>query len=122
VAFKSDTQPLCRCCGKPIKKTTVKHYIRDTEPAHRHGESFIIDCQRRVNDKVVSVSRGGSWSTDKSIRDFTTWDGESYDNKHFCTGACATRWGYIMAEAYPDVVSKAYNAAMAEKKKCSRVP
>lgn len=121
--FKSKTQPLCRCCGKAIKKRTVA-FIVDKHPpgpnVHHTNSEFWrhvysdplpktkADCQRLTNLEVVSLRKHNG-----DVVHFGAWDGESYDDEFFCTGGCAQRWGYVMAELYPNRVSKSYNEALA---------
>ena len=116
--FISDTQPLCRGCGRPIAKWTdsysvVEHrHYRPDGPAEgrAHVERFgsgqrVIDCpiprskgdcQRLVNETVVNVqySKG---ENDRFVVRFSTWDGQSYQDEFFCTNNCAIALGYAMA-------------------------
>lgn len=128
MTFRSKEQPLCRCCGRAIKKRTHAVYVRDDSKRLEHQAGVFsrylylsrdkfpetkTDCQKLVNEQVVSVT----YFHDRTISWFGTWDGESYIDEYFCTGECAKKWGYLMAEAFPDKVSGAYNAAVAKRTK-----
>lgn len=107
--------PTCIVCGRPIKKKTSTIYFKD---AAKHGKEpgstdagmgfstystdlFVAapvmtktEAQRLVNQQIVSVSRSGD-----SIYSVGVWDGESYEDEFFDTGACARRQGYASARA-----------------------
>jgi hypothetical protein len=50
------------------------------------------ECQRFTNHTVLSVKRG-----DDAIREFSFWDGETYEDEFFDNGRCAQRQGYASA-------------------------
>lgn len=111
------TAPLCRYCGGPIAKKTVSHFI-ETDPRYvHHPHQHLVnkgeeprtkaDCQRMVNQKVVSVRRSHEGTY---IRYFSTWDGESYIDPFFCNGEHARLFGYSAARA--GKATKSYNDAM----------
>jgi hypothetical protein len=50
------------------------------------------DCQRFTNSTVLSVKRDG-----EVIREFSFWDGETYQDEFFDNGRCAERQGYASA-------------------------
>lgn len=52
------------------------------------------ELQRWTNETIISHT----FADDGTIRQFSTWDGESYADEHFCTLACAARQGYASAE------------------------
>jgi hypothetical protein len=116
MTHKSKIQPYCRMCGKAIKKRTGIVNLQHPESVtllHMGGEFWRhvagnattkAECQRYTNHKVVSISR----RPDGSIRSFSEWDGESYVDPFFCNGSCCKDYAYMMAYAYPDVVSKTY--------------
>lgn len=100
--FKSDTQPLCRFCGKPIAKRTIRHYFgkrpdycrrSDWSVDHVEQPATMADAQRLINEQIVSVRRDRR----RMISDVGAWDGESYVDEFFCKGECARRFGYAMA-------------------------
>ena len=113
MAFKSATQPLCRYCGKKIAKWTETVYVRDRSVRSK------ADCEKRTNQKVVSVryedpgrfkrSAPKDYYTEAEICEaeaqgrwvdmFTTWDGESYQDEFFCNGTHAQYFGYAAARA-----------------------
>ncbi|AFO71600.1 hypothetical protein CcrSwift_gp241 [Caulobacter phage CcrSwift] len=122
--FSSKTQPHCRCCAKPIKKHTRRHYFGSRE-AKDNGWSLDRietpmsedELRRLVNGHIVSFA----WSHDvtydanyKAVRKKThiawanVWDGETYEDGYFCTLRCAAAFGSMVAEHYPDIHTQAY--------------
>lgn len=101
---KSLTQPLCRCCGKPIRKWTDNHYASDGH----HVWHTKAEVERASNERVVSVSyetvppneigylswalKRGAQAGERIIYRYSTWDGESYMDDLFCSGTCAERF------------------------------
>ncbi len=115
--------PLCRYCGKPIAKRTDLHWVRDADSMTQGGVTKYVlgplysktDCQRHVNQQVVSVSympRKG----ERRVVSFTTWDGESYVDRYFHNGTCARDFAYLIAHARPDLSTSAYNEAVAKQR------
>lgn len=122
--FKSDKQPYCRCCGKPIPKATTlvwttekrTSYERD-HPGMRYVEvgnrplRTKADAQKLTNAIVTSVSYREKSGPDfepipdsRYIWKFTEWDGESYRHKHFCNlTRCAVDFALVIAELNPKV-------------------
>lgn len=103
--FKSNKPPLCRYCGKPIKKWTISVYF--DRPENKTGNYSIYriespkslkETQRLFNEKVVSVRYHGE-GNDRSVWTATLWDGESYEDEFFCNGEDAKRFAYVMARA-----------------------
>lgn len=108
MTFKSPTQPLCRCCGKPIAKSTRITWLRapssigprdsgwsrtlevETFPKNRE------ECQKLTNRAVTAVSY---WSKDEDrrITSFHDWDGESWKDEFFCTNTCAQAFARLCA-------------------------
>lgn len=111
-------RPLCHCCGKPIPKRTELVWVRDPDSVQGGVSKHVsgplhskTDCQRHVNQQVVSVSympRNG----ERRVSHFTTWDGESYVDEFFCKGSCATQFAYVMARA--GRCTNFYNEAIAK--------
>jgi len=121
--FKSSVQPLCRCCGKPIKKWTrpiwVRPEPRDTPMSDRTVVGLLRskeDCQRLTNEKVTAVRY-----TDypehlgRHAVSFNTWDGESYESEFFCSGTCAQNFG-LLAAKLNRLTTRAYSEAIEERK------
>lgn len=108
--------PLCRTCGKPIPKKTVRHWFGRS--AYRN-EGFYVDhpekphskaeVQRLTNDQVVSIRK---YSTGE-IYAAGTWDGESYVSEYFCTDGCARSYGYFAVRCAPELRTKSYADAAA---------
>lgn len=96
-------RPLCRRCGKPIRKRTVTmQFQRDRESRESHwidstaNPKSKAEVQRLSNFEVVSIR----WSEEKTyITQATVWDGESYVSRFFCTNTCAIGFAHIMARA-----------------------
>lgn len=122
MTFKSPTQPLCRNCGRRIRKRTALVRVKEKPSeydrpdlgfsSYHYGVLHTkADCQRVSNQKVVSVDYHEIWEDDPSsaygdrtsrrgtVNTFTTWDGESYEDPYFCTGTCAKEFGYRAARS-----------------------
>lgn len=121
--FKSATQPLCRCCGKPIRKHTRTVYVREKLSDNEMKQDFWryvegvahkkADLVKFTNYQIVSVSR---LYNDKSrIGSFGEWDRESYVDEFFCSGTCAMTFAYAVAVKYPSISCTPYFKAMAER-------
>jgi hypothetical protein len=110
--------PLCRYCGKAIRKRTSSwHFGASIESRAEWFNRIPIkpldlaEARRQVgNLQVVSVRwtrpEGAAAWIDKA----TAWDGESYEDGFFCNGEHARFFGYAAARkglAMPD-----YNAAV----------
>lgn len=98
MTFQSATQPLCRYCGKPIRKVTrtvvfdqPQAFERGVEGMRPERPTSREEAQRYVNGRITSVS----WSpyNGRHISTVNTWDGESYGDAHFCTLQCAASMG-----------------------------
>lgn len=101
------TAPLCRYCGKAIRKRTRTNWIESERKPHMTNTSFsrhvicdeppadIAACRKLTNELVVSVQRyqGGR------IRSFGSWDGVSYVDQFFCNGRHARLFAYAFARA-----------------------
>jgi len=121
--MKSNTQPYCRWCGKPLRKDTEWHY-RGADRANKANRLHSkADCQRQVNQKVISVKyhqdyddwRGPSHGEpvgERYVYSFSTWDGESYEaadyTGFFCSNLCAFRLGVSAARDH-HLASPDYN-------------
>ncbi len=111
--FKSDQQPLCRSCGKPIARYTEVRYVWDRQPKFNTDSIIVVpeglhskaDCQRYSNKIVTAV--GYSYDTDvnyertgsRRVDKFYEWDGESYQDEFFCTNACAHDFARMAARS-----------------------
>lgn len=127
---KSAIQPLCRFCGKPIRKwTTAVQFGREADgrpgirsqyfaqrPEYPHSKE---EAQKLVNEKIVSTRwERGYWAEKHGqpyIDQVTVWDGESYMDLYFCTGEHAKEFAYAVA-ARNDMAMQAYWDALAEQK------
>lgn len=52
------------------------------------------DCQRYANQPVARIK----YDANGSVDNFSTWDGESYLDRHFCTDRCAAAQGRASAD------------------------
>lgn len=129
MAYKSSTQPFCRCCGNPIPKVTERIETgRAHDPKHTTGRLMLYskaECQRQTNLTVVSVrfwrpnifehmsddERAEAKKARPYVMHFDVWDGESYRDQHFCKGGCADTFGR-MAARMTDIRTRAYNDAV----------
>jgi hypothetical protein len=126
MAFKSSTQPLCRWCGKRIRKDTDWVYCRDQEPEEKFRTAigrYVVaspktkaECQALVNETVVSVRRGHNSETKDRIYSFGTWDGESYVDEFFCTGEHAKFFGDLAVRSGLCPGTKTYAEALKKQK------
>jgi hypothetical protein len=135
--FKSAEQPLCRWCAKPIRKSTVTVYVKQTpsvnDKPHLGFSRYAYadkmpatkqECQRLTNLHVVSVKRYqpvvntglnyGEKTGDSYIDQFGEWDGESYADPFFCSSACAQQMGYAACEKH-SICTKRYQDAIKAK-------
>lgn len=108
--FKSPTQPLCRCCGKPIAKDTRVTWLRrpsrirppdSTYSRTLEVETFPLntaECAKLTNRQVTAVSYGHGTETEpRHITSFHDWDGESWKDEFFCTNTCARSFARLCA-------------------------
>lgn len=114
--FKSSVQPLCRMCGRPIRKRTESLYFgRNPELDPLPGYSSARptsweEAQKHSNLQVISVK----WHSDRSyIWGVGLWDGKSWDDEFFCTARCAVQMGYSAAAEPHRLVTEAYRKARA---------
>ena len=128
--FKSPTQPLCRYCGKAIRKWTKTVYFgHDTPRDDGHTATRIetprdkAEVERLVNGRVTSVRRAGPYWAEQVGHDYVAsagvWDGESYHDDLFCTVSCGEGLGRLMAKE--GRCTTAYNAALARQKEKSKM-
>lgn len=115
--------PLCRYCGKAIRKHTKWVFLRLRDNRTDYKGAIEVDawpqtkeeCQKYTNLQVISVKRHRHFDsstdtvTDLGIDQFSTWDGETYVSEFFCNGDHARRFAYVMAKA--GQATKAYVAA-----------
>jgi len=109
MAFKSETQPICRWCKRKIKKRTTRIYLVPEGGTDFNGGEFWRtiflrpdqkwpvtkeEAQTLVNEKIISHSYHNG-----RIHSVGVWDGESYDDPYFCTGNCARQFAYAVAHA-----------------------
>lgn len=126
MTFRSSTQPFCRWCARPIRKDVRTHFPRRhgakeaprvLNPQRAHDVVCYTreDCQRQVNESVISVvySKHGE-DGPRYVASFNTWDGESYVDQFFCTNRCAQALGYAAARDPHRLCSEAYRKAVAK--------
>lgn len=105
----SKTQPFCRCCGKPLKKSTDLHQFgvaadRHRSPwepiAHPEPASTRAEAQRYINQQIVSSKKDYQGQLIVAV-----WDGVSYrsEEEFFCTLRCAARYGRFAVIHVPDL-------------------
>lgn len=114
--------PLCRHCGKPIRKKTETIFFTQKDKGLSYGVQVETlpqtkaEAQKYTNAQIVSVRRSKkmNWATgekeDQGISWVSTWDGESYVDDFFCNDDHAKRFGYVFARA--GYQTKAYAAAV----------
>lgn len=130
------TQPLCRYCGKKIRKRTTAAWFGNAHFGLQHDDAArckqkprsIDEVRRLVNQAVVAVS----WHTPtelvhgehvptgepRYIERASLWDGQSYVDNFFCNGDHAKRFAYLMARSNckTEAYLKAYARQRAEGK------
>lgn len=110
--------PLCRSCGKPIAKATHLHWFGESSArtnwstSHPELPKDKAEAQRLTNRQIISV-RYWTLGGEKSVRQATTWDGESYRDAFFCKNECAQRFGYAALAMNPNLGMDAYHEAVA---------
>lgn len=121
--FKSPIQPLCRTCGKPIRKWTEdvrvfaeppRTHVAETAfgtgadrfksiPTGRmtplHVPKHVVGQPRTREEaqKLVNMKIVSNRTTAGLISKITVWDGESYADEFFHNGECARAFGYMCA-------------------------
>ena len=142
MTYKSHVQPLCRACGKPIKKETSKIFVYATPPRTEVPEtSFKWENGKHVEYEtgkmiplhvprhVIGTPHNKAEAqrlvnekivsveynrSDNVIDRVTVWDGESYVDKFFCSiTTCAVNYAYMMAMEHGNrIQSVAYADAL----------
>lgn len=125
--MSAPVQPLCRYCGKAIKKRTemlwcypepLRTHSTDNRgvttplavPRHRVGVFRTqAELQAVCNERVVSIRR----AEDGTIWQASTWDGESYVDEYFCNADHARQFAYLFARH--GSATQAYTAAVAKR-------
>lgn len=104
-------QPLCRYCGKAIRKRTRS--VLFNRPDNRGANPYTIcrpekpksrkEAQGLFNETIVSLrwTRGEEYGAKQAGFDYIStcsiWDGESYEDEFFCNGEHARMFGYAAA-------------------------
>jgi hypothetical protein len=112
------TQPFCHWCGKPLRKHAVRRHPPGQLGFNDSTLRTLADCQRRENQKVISVQYrwdyddGDKIPSTKRIHSYAVWDGETYQAvlEFFCTNDCAMSLGHAAAKHH-NIVGKAFNEA-----------
>lgn len=108
-----NSRPLCRYCGKPIRKRTRMVCFGATDSQVASSPSFVTfraerprskeEAQSLFNQEIVSVRwlRGEDYGAKQAGFDYitqaSTWDGETYDDPFFCNGDHAKKFAYAAA-------------------------
>jgi hypothetical protein len=126
----SKTQPLCRNCGKPIRKSTrtIRFGARaDSDRPWPYGiertakPTSFEEAARLTNQQIVGVR----WTVPSRLKDGDfvdtgeprfiseafVWDGETFDDDLFDTGRCAQEFGRNVARSH-NLAAPAYNRAI----------
>lgn len=104
-------QPLCRLCGKPIRRSVRwLRFGEHTERRYAWENSFTekpatkAEAARFDNGQIISIR----WSHDRAyIKQATVWNGE-YVSPYFCKDECARRFGHFALEQGFDIQTQAY--------------
>lgn len=109
MSYQSSTaQPLCRNCGKRIKKlTNLVMFAAESDRVEGwwlYRAAFPktkAEAQREVEQQIVSVSYASPYFAEKRGHSYidkaTTWDGKSYQDEWFCGGNCRNAFAVLMA-------------------------
>jgi hypothetical protein len=127
--------PLCRQCGKPIRKVTHEVRFGRAPCSAVNGRSYVErpanreEAQRLLNPAVVSLRYSDLYNVDAAgatperpflkiahceryVERATVWDGESYWDDLFCSSSCAEAFGRGMARAFPSYGGTDYHEAV----------
>lgn len=100
------TRPRCRYCAAPLKKYTRSIYFGQRSDGEGAASSLYKatpatreEAQRFTNHQIVSVSYWTAPEGPRYIDKVTTWDGETYEQRHgyFCSIQCAANLGEAAA-------------------------
>jgi hypothetical protein len=126
---KAKLPPLCRYCGKPIRKRTdwievLKTAPRTHVPVMAYGkpgtpDQFVqkptgemtpihvpkhviadpLPQTKEAAQKLVNMKIVSVRRNGEGIRYLSVWDGESYRDEFFCTGEHAQKYAYAMVRS-----------------------
>jgi hypothetical protein len=97
----SEGQKTCMQCGKHLRPSYSSHRMASDPTLDPNHPRTIEDCQRLTNHPVMGLYGYGSnqprewWPF---VSSFYTWDGESYEQDHFCSDRCAAVYGRRAAQ------------------------
>ena len=110
--------PLCRYCGKPLKKRVTgvsfnrNRYHprgpvarRDDRPATRE------QAQALFNEQIISIKYRED-ENGRYVAEVGLWDGESYLDKFFCKNDHAQRFAYSALKYAPTLGTDSYHKAL----------
>ena len=112
--------PLCRCCGRPIKKRTVQHWFGRRAYRSAAGGRIVEHTEVATSRAEAARYVNGQIVASKNYPDeivVTTWDGCSYEDATFCTMRCAADYGRFAIRhpgAHTAAWVNAYNAQLAK--------
>lgn len=113
--------PLCRYCGRTIKKRTEDVYF-NSDRFHggfglRRPERPVTreEAQKYSNKKIIAI-RFDEDRDGRCVSRVTLWDEESFADPYFCKNGCAENFGRMMAAYNKDVSTKTYFKKLEEQK------
>lgn len=103
-AIEFEGQKTCIQCSKALRPRCASHRLAPNPLLDENHPRTLEDCQRLTNYPVVGLFGYGSnqprewWPF---VSSFYTWDGESYEQEHFCSDRCAAVYGLRAAQELP---------------------
>lgn len=94
----------CIQCGVPLRPVLDSHRLDRNPLKDPHHPRTVEDCQKLTNHPIFAVydyGRNAPKEWRGFIEYFTTWDGESYVDEHFCSDRCALQYGRRAAALLP---------------------
>ncbi|WP_052637981.1 hypothetical protein [Pseudorhizobium banfieldiae] len=110
-------QPLCRYCGKPLRKSVVTVALNSRQPKWRGGisrpdrPSSKEEAQRLFNEVIVSL-RYGEDERGRYVSEVGLWDGVTYRDRFFCKGEHAQQFAYSALNYAPTLGTASYHEAL----------
>lgn len=90
---RSEKQLYCRACGQAIAKRTEAIIWGHQASAPPTREEAV----KGINTRIMSVRHHHNGA----VYGVYTWDGESYQDRDFCTDRCAVSWAKLNVADVP---------------------
>ncbi|NEI71019.1 hypothetical protein GR212_15680 [Rhizobium lusitanum] len=108
--------PLCRYCGKALKKKVVSvsfNSYHSRTPGGRRSDrpASREEAQKLFNEKIVSIKYRHD-ELGRYVAEVGLWDRESYVDKFFCKNAHAQDFAYSALRYKPELGTQVYFEAL----------